>query len=122
MRDYVSKNIKLESVPDPWQEKLRVQGQVTHPAWQFPLDTSHEIEAAPAVDGILSPATDPNLPKIMAPQPYSVQATVGMLLEEELKIHGDSSQHLWGQVRDTFTLLWSDRIEGGQRPPYSVKP
>jgi len=112
MVDYIDKNgtktIKLSDDlgPDPWLEEPATPATITHPSWQFPLDPKHEIQAAPAADGILSPASDPNLLQLSAPKTDPVPMTIQMLLEEELKLNVNQGKNIWQQVRDALALLW----------------
>lgn len=100
-------NIPQEIIPDPWEEISVAQPKLTRPSWQFPLDPKHEIEAAPVVDGILSPASDPNLLQIPPHQNYTVASnTINILLAEELKINAIQAKTLWESIRNHLILLW----------------
>ncbi|AFZ45069.1 hypothetical protein PCC7418_2940 [Halothece sp. PCC 7418] len=108
MIDTVAQKIPVEILPDPWEEEPITEPKFTHPAWQFPLDPKHEIEAAPAVDGILSPETDPNLLQLPAPKNAVVIDAVNVLLTGELKLHVTGAEKLWQQIGDELTLLMDE--------------
>ena len=98
-------NISKGNFPDPWEEESRTPTKVFHPPWQFPLDPQHEIEAGRPVDGILAPASDPNLLMISAGSNQEAATAASILLEEELKINAVQATRLWQQIRDGLTLL-----------------
>lgn len=108
MNNKVKPNIKLSEPveTDPWLEEPTRQQHLIHPAWQFPLDPTHEIEAAPAINGILTPASNPNLLQIAAPKHHSAMTAVEMLLQDELKLNAKQAQQIWQQVQDALILLW----------------
>lgn len=108
----VRKTIEIvaDLLPDPWEEVTVPQPKFIHPSWQFPLDPKHEIEAGRAVNGILSPATNPNLLQLPAHKSDTVFSNpIEVLLEEELKINASQAKILWEQIRDELTLLWWSR-------------
>ena len=90
-------------VPDPWEGDLPSRSKSTHPAWQFPLRPDHEIAAAPAAEGILSPQDNPSALRLSA-HPEVDAAEV--LLEDEMKVNARQEQSLWNHIRDAIALLW----------------
>lgn len=104
----IDKKIPVEILPDPWEEEPIAEPKFTHPAWQFPLDPKHEIEAARAVDGILSPETDPNLLQLPAPKEPVMSNAVNVLLAGELKLHITEAGKVWQQIGDELTLLMDE--------------
>jgi hypothetical protein len=91
--------------PDPWEGEPE-SPKFTHPSWQFPLDPNHEIEAAPAPDGVLSPAGDPTMVQIPAHSAQPALSGVEVLLQDELKIDATQAKSLWQHIRDGLALLW----------------
>lgn len=93
-------------VPDPWEGEPPEQPKFTHPSWQFPLDPNHELAAAPAPDGILSPESDPTILQIPAHNIPLEASAVTVLLQDELKIKATRAKSLWRQITDGLALLW----------------
>lgn len=92
------------AIPDPWEAK--VPPKPPQPSWQFPLDPQHELAAAPAPDGILSPQGDPSVLKIPAHVGRSAVSPTESLLSEELKVDARQHRTLWDHIQDALTLLW----------------
>jgi hypothetical protein len=97
------------AIPDPWDAEAKASPKPTHPSWQFPLDPQHELAAAPAPDGILSPQGDPNVMQIPAHVGRPAVSPTEALLSDELKVDAQQYRTLWEKMRDALTLLWWQR-------------
>ncbi|MGP1383355.1 MAG: hypothetical protein ACTS2F_07310 [Thainema sp.] len=111
--NYVGDQLTETTLPDPWAASSLEAAESTSTFWQFPLDPKHEIEAAPAPDGILSAADLPTLLRIPAHttelKSEPALTSVEILLQEELKISATRDKTLWEHVRDGLALLgWSE--------------
>ena len=102
-----SSSTPTNEVPDPWEEDLTPQPKPVQKSWQFPLDPKHEIAAAPAPDGILSPQGNPDALQIPTHAGSLEPSLTEVLLQEELKVNATQSESLWNRIRDFFALLWS---------------
>ncbi|MEL6248690.1 MAG: hypothetical protein AAFY78_11885 [Cyanobacteria bacterium J06648_16] len=98
-------------VPDPWEQHTNAHSQQVRQSWQVPLDPAHEIGAAPAAKGVLSPEGDPTVPRIPAHASRPTPTPTEAVLEEELRV-SPTHQTLWGQIQNWLTLM----IWGQQRP------
>jgi hypothetical protein len=94
------------AIPDPWEAELPTEPKPAHPVWQFPLDPHHEIPAAPAPDGILSPQGDLAALQIPAHASHPEPSSTEVLLQEELKLDATQAKSLWDHIRDLLALLW----------------
>ncbi len=102
-------NSRRSPIPDPWEQHARDRAQQVRQSWQFPLDPAHEIGAAPAVKGALSPEGDPTVPRIPAHASRPVLTPTEAVLEEELRISA-THQTLWAQIQNWLALLiWGQR-------------
>jgi hypothetical protein len=96
-----------KEMPDLWEGSPQSQQQAVRPVPVVPLDTTHEITAAPAPDGILSPAGDPNALQIPAHTSEPAAADgAGILLQEEIKVKATQAKSLWNHIRDFLALWW----------------
>jgi hypothetical protein len=95
-----------EELPDLWEDATQTQKPTTHTVRVFPLDTTHEISAVPAPDGILSPAGDPNALPIAAHVDQSEPDAAEILLQEEIKVDATQAKSLWNHIRDFLALNW----------------
>ena len=90
------------AIPDPWFMAAQ-SAEPLIPAWQFPLDPSHEIGGQPAPEMIsgIEPLQEP----LLTVGKYSEAEAVTFLVEEELKLPVVAGDHLRDAIRDAIAYL-----------------
>jgi hypothetical protein len=91
------------AVPDPWFVAARSAEPFVPPAWQFPLDPSHELGGAPVPEAIAG--AGPPGANLLTKGCSQEGEAITFLLQEELKLPLVPQDRLWTDIQEALTYL-----------------